>query len=48
MESGLIAARLMAFAIDGVDPGLDKNTEIAVAQAVTTSQNKAVKSLALK
>ena len=28
MEAGLIAARLMAFAIDGVDPGLDKNAEI--------------------
>ncbi len=28
MEAGLIAARLIAFAIDGVDPGLDKNTEI--------------------
>ncbi len=28
MEAGLIAARLMAFATDGVDPGLDKNSEI--------------------
>ncbi len=28
MEAGLIAARLMAFAVDGVVPGIDKSTEI--------------------
>lgn len=28
MEAGLIAARLMAFVIEGIDPGIDDNTEV--------------------
>lgn len=42
MEAGLIAARLMALAIDGVDPGLDKNTEIDHKELLTFARSHSI------